>query len=208
DRVAEACRDRQSCAVASRLRQRPAAGREDDGRRLQVAAVGAEAEPARGSLDAENAAARNERRADASELAEQRLEHITRAVRVRKKLAARFLVQAHADLAEEGDRLVDGEGPKHAADDGRPSAPEVALGDGRVRDVAARPAAHEDLGARFPRAVEEHDRRRAVEAAGENGGRETGGAGADHRDVARSRKLECQRPKLTLVQNFVITPTY
>src|SRR5207245_1876506 len=100
-------------------------------------------------------------------------------------------------LTEEGDGLVDWEGPKHAADDGRPSTPEVALGDDRVRDVAARSAADEDLGAGFPRAVEEHDRRRAVEAASENGGRETGGAGADHRDVARSRKLECQSPKLT-----------
>src|SRR5436853_528476 len=117
------CRDRESRAVASGLRQRLAAGREDDGRRVHIAAIGADAEPVPGSLDAEDAAARNERRADASLLAQQRFEHIARAVRVRKQLAVRFLVQAHADLTEEVDGVVDGEGSQHAADDGWTSTP-------------------------------------------------------------------------------------
>jgi hypothetical protein len=50
--VTELAGERESSAVASGLRQRLTARREDDGRRLQIAAISADAEPVRGSLDA------------------------------------------------------------------------------------------------------------------------------------------------------------
>ena len=126
------------------------------------------------------------------------VEHIARAVGVGKQLAAGFFVQADADLAEERDRVADREGAQHAADDRRLAAPEIALGDGGVRDVAARSAADEDLRARRARAVEQHDRARAVEPAREDRGGQAGGAGADDRHVARRGKLEGQGRKLTV----------
>ena len=57
-----------------------------------------------------------------------------------------------ADLAEERDRVGDRKRAQHAADDRRPAAPEIALGDDGVGDVAARAAADEDFapGVRAP----------------------------------------------------------
>ena len=145
-------------------------------------------EPGVRSLDVEHAMTRHERRADGGAFAQERVEHVARAVRVRKQLSAGFLVQADADLAEERDRVADGKGAKHLADDGRPAAPEVALGDDGVGDVAARSAADENLGARFSGAVEEDDRAGRIEATDEDGCRQAGRAGADDGDVAGLRK--------------------
>ena len=51
---------------------------------------------------------------------EQRVEHVTRAIAVGKELAAGFLVQRHAELAEKRDRLGNGNAAGCADDGGRP----------------------------------------------------------------------------------------
>ena len=88
-----------------------------------------------------------------------------------------------ADLAEESDRRIDGERAQDAADDRGPAAPEVALRDDPVGDVAARTAADEDFCAGRARAIENDDRALWIGPAGKNRGGETGGAGADDGDV-------------------------
>ena len=72
---------------------------------------------------------------------------------------------------------------------GRP-APEVALADDRVGDVAPRAAADQDLRARLPRALEQNDAQRRSEPAGEDGSGHPGRAGADDRDIAGRRKTQ------------------
>ena len=69
------------------------------------------------------------------------------------------------------------------ADDARRAAPEIALGDDAVGDVAARAAADEDLRADAARAVEADDAQRGRGARGEDRGREPGRAGADNDEV-------------------------
>ena len=186
--MAEALRHRESGAVAAALRQRLAAGREDDRRGAQIAPIRDDAEASGGSLDVEHTVTRDERRADGVGFTQERVEHVAGAVRVGKQLAAGFLVQCDADLAEEVDRIGHRERAKDAADDRRTPAPEIALGDDGVRHVAARSAADENLGARLSGALEDHDRTRWVEAAKEDGRRKAGGAGADDGDVAGLRR--------------------
>src|SRR5262249_41820162 len=73
-----------------------------------------------------------------------------------------------------------------ASDDRRLAAPEVALRDDGVGDVAAAAAAHEDLGAGPPRRVQYDDLARGRCASREDPGRQTRGAGADDDDVGGS----------------------
>src|SRR5262249_1583693 len=61
------------------------------------------------------------------------------------------------------------------------AAPEIALVDGSVRDVAARTAAHENLRTRLPGAVEHEDPEIGIEPPRENRGGEAGRPGA-HND--------------------------
>src|SRR5712692_101657 len=130
-----------------------------------------------------------ERRATRGRLAQERVEHVARAVGVRKQLAARFLVQPHAEIAKETDRVVDRKGAQHIADDRSRAAPEILIRDDGVGDVAARTAADQNFCAGPPGALEQDDRERAIESAGENGGREAGRAGADDRHVTGWRKV-------------------
>src|SRR2546428_634319 len=117
--------------------------------------------------------------ADARQLAEQRVEHVARSIRVGEQLAVALLVKRDADFAEEGDRLVDGKRAEDAPDDRRSAAPEIAFGDVDVGDVAARSAADQDFCAGFLRAVEDDDGTGRVRSPEEDGGRKAGGAGAD-----------------------------
>jgi hypothetical protein len=98
-------------------------------------------------------------------------------------------VKADPDLAEKGDRVADRKGAQDAANQRRLTATEIPFGDDRVGNVAAGAAADQDLGSRRAGAIEQNDRSRLVVSAGEDRGREAGGAGADNRDVARRGKL-------------------
>src|SRR5207248_4424676 len=113
------------------------------------------------------------------------LEDVSRAIRIRKQLAVCLFVKAHADVAEEGDRLFDGKRTQHGTDDRRSSTPEIAFGDACVGDVTARAATHEYLGARPLRALDQNHRSHGVQAAREDGRRKPGGTGTDDGDVTR-----------------------
>ena len=84
------------------------------------------------------------------------------------------------------DRPLGGKRPQHARDQPRRAAPEVALGHDAVGDVAARAAAHEDLGADVARAVQAAHAERRRRARREDRRREAGRAGTDHDDVSGS----------------------
>src|SRR5204862_3046214 len=91
------------------------------------------------------------------------------------------------------------EAAKDAADDCPPSAPEILFRHDGVRDVAAAAAADENLGAWTSGAIEQDDRRVRVKASSEDCRRETGGAGADDRNVtfARARAQICSLRRAT-----------
>jgi hypothetical protein len=93
-------------------------------------------------------------------------------------------VEADADFAEERHGGTRRKRPEDAAHDRRAPAPEVGVGDPRVRDVAARSAADEDFRAGLSGALEEYDRSAGIGAAREDGGGEAGRAGADDDDVS------------------------
>ena len=198
DRVAQAPGDRE--ARRRRCRSSAATGRRSRGRRRRHAgsprSVTTRKPPLGRFDDRARDGPRRAARRPRSRLAQQRVEHVARAVGVGKQLAAGLLVQRDADLAEERDRLADGERAQHAPDDRGLAAPEIALGDDGVGHVAARSAADEDLRAGRARAVEEDDRTGAIEAAGEDRGGQAGRAGADDGDVARRRELGCQSRSL------------
>ena len=78
-------------------------------------------------LEIDDAVTRQQRRADRRGLAQQSVEHIARAIRVREQFAVRFFVERDANLAEEGRRGVDRESAQHAPDDRGAAAPEVAI---------------------------------------------------------------------------------
>ena len=121
-------------------------------------------------------------------LAEQRGEDVARSVRVGKQLAVAFLVQGDAEIAEERDRFVDAQRAQHLPDDRAAAAPEVVLRHRGVGDVAAGPAAHEDLRPRLARPLEEDDAQRRVQSPREDGSGHPRRAGADDRDIAGRRK--------------------
>ena len=110
--------------------------------------------------------------------AEQGVEHVARLIRVGEHLAAGLLVQGDAEIVEPVDRVSRRERTQDAADDRSASAPEVELVDRAVRDVAARPAADQDLCARLAGAVEQLNAKRRFGATGEDRRGEAGGAGA------------------------------
>ncbi len=60
-----------------------------------------------------------------------------------------------AQLSKERDRIADGKRPEDLADDRFAAAPEIRVGDDRVRDVAATAAADQDLRTRPVRALED-----------------------------------------------------
>ena len=93
-----------------------------------------------------------------------------------------LLVKRHADLAEEGDGLVHAERAQHALHEVAGRAAEVPLRDDGVRDVAARAAAHQDLGPGPLCPLEEQDRLRHAAPCREDGRRQPGGSRPDDRD--------------------------
>ena len=95
--------------------------------------------------------------------------------------------------SQKGDRFADGQGAQDLANDGG-AAPEVAVRDNRIGDVAARAAADENLRAGSFCGVEEGDAQRGGKAACEDRGRQAGRAGADDRHVAgqRGAQSSCQ----------------
>ena len=189
DCVSELSREVEARAVAAGLRERASAGREHDAPRAKVPRGGLEPEVAVGRLDTADAVARAQLDARGRRLAQQRREHVAGAVRIREELAVGFFVKRDADGAEEADRVGDGKAAQDAPDHGPAAAVEVGVGDRGVGDVAPSAAAHEDLGARPLRAVEEDDRSRRIQTAGEDGGRQAGRAGADDRRVIRDGRL-------------------
>jgi hypothetical protein len=186
DGVAGALREFIAGAVAAALRQRAAASGEHDARGAQLAGGGRNLETITSAAcrDVEHACGRGDDCADPARFAEQRVEHVARPVAVGEQLAAGFLVERNADLAEEGDRVANRKRAQHAPHNRRRSAPEVVFADRDVGDVAAATAADQNLRARRACAVEDDDRERGIEAAREDCGREAGGAGADDGDVA------------------------
>src|SRR5581483_3806143 len=131
---------------------------------------------------------RDDRGAESRRLAEERVEHVARSVRVGEEFAVGLFVERHAEVTEELRGAGGRKRPQHATDDGRAAAPEIPFGDDRVGDVAARAAADEDLRAGARGAVGDDERERCVGAAGKDGGGEAGGAGADHGDIAAARR--------------------
>src|SRR5215471_632867 len=113
----------------------------------------------------------------------ERLDDAPRAIRVGKQLPARFLVQRDSQIRKEPYGLGNGKGAQDPADDRRAAAPEVGFRHDDVRHIAASAAAHEDLGARPARRFEEDDARERPCAVREDRRRESGGAGADDREV-------------------------
>ena len=85
---------------------------------------------------------------------EQRIEHRARPIRVRKELAVFFFVQADTQLLEKCRGAFGWKRAQHVAHDARRAAPEIALGDLSIGDVAARAAADQNLGADAACAVE------------------------------------------------------
>src|SRR5437763_7795696 len=194
DRVAEATRDLEPAAVAAGLGQRLAAGGENDRPGAQVAARRRDGKLLVVGDNVDDAPIRAKLAADARQLAEQRVEHVARSIRVGEQLAVALLVKRDADFAEEGDRLVDGKRAEDAPDDRRSAAPEIAFGDVDVGHVAARSAADHDFCAGFLRAVEDDDGTGRVRSPEEDGGREAGGAGADDDYVVPCHST-AKRPK-------------
>src|SRR5215472_12374930 len=145
-------------AVASALRQRTAAGREDDSTGAEVALVGGDAEAALGfgaiSVDGPHAGDGCDRHAGVARRADERVEDVACAVRVGKQLAVLFLVKPHADIAEECDGLVDRQAPEHTSNDRPSTSPEIGVGHAGVRDVAPRSPADQDFRAELSRPVQ------------------------------------------------------
>ena len=186
DRVPEPAGDVEPGAVAAALGERLAPGRQDDGPRVDGSTGGLDAKATALGFDGGHPRAGAQVHAGAIDLGEERLEHVTRALAVGEELPVFLGVQRHADPGEEGDRVADGEAAKDAPDNRAAAAGEVAFRDDLVGDVAARPAADENLGAWPDGAVEEHDRRPRIEPSREDGGCEPRGAGADDDEVGIS----------------------
>jgi len=134
-------------------------------------------------MDARDAMIRHQRNADAREFAKERIQHVARAVRIRKELTVRFNVERNAEILEERNRVVGGEPPQDAPYDCARSAGEVGLGHDGVRDVAARAAADQDLGSGLPRALEDEDGERRCVALGEDRRGKAGGSAADDGNI-------------------------
>jgi hypothetical protein len=182
--VAEPACELEPRAVASRLRQGLPAGRKDHLRRTHGPEWRRDLKAAGRRFNGNDAPAGDENRAAAFNLVQQGVEYITRPVAVGEKLAAGFFVDRDAELAEEPHRLIDGKAAEDAPDDGRPSAPEIAFGDDRVREVAAGAAADEDLRAGLLRAFEQDDGSPGTASPREDCGGETCRAGTDNGDIA------------------------
>ncbi len=181
--VAERARDLVAAAVTAGLGQRSPASSENDPSRDQRTARSVERESLIHPRDGMDASPGSQNRAGVCEPRQQRVQHLPRPVGIWEQFTQGLLVQRHAELPEERDGLGDREPAQHAAYDGALSAPEVGLGDDRIRDVAPAAAADEDLGARPGRAVEQEDVRRRRRPACEDGRCQAGGPGADDRHV-------------------------
>jgi hypothetical protein len=129
----------------------------------------------------------------------QRIEHVAGAMRIGEELAVGFLVQRDAEPGEEGDRVGDGQAAQHLSNDAAPSAPEIAIENRAVGDVAAAAAADEDFRAWLPGAIEHENPEIRARTADEDGGSQPRGAGADHQDVARrGDRIDRQRRQINL----------
>jgi hypothetical protein len=162
---------------------------------VNPAGAGREREAVAGGLDIQDPLTGQKRGASAAGFAKQRVEHVAGAVAVGKELAAGLFVNAHADPAEKFDCLVHRKCAQYATDDGGSPSPEIVFGDDGVGDVAARPAADENFGARLPRTLDQGDRARRILSSREDCSRKAGCAGADDRNVVSGMTFS-QRRKL------------
>ena len=197
DCVAKATGNDEAGAVASALWKRLTAGCEHNGPGVNPAGAGREREAVAAGRDIQHPLTGQKRGAGAAGFAKQCVEHVAGAVAVGKELAAGLFVNAHADPAEKFDRLVHRKCAQYATDDSGSPSPEIVLGDDGVGDVAARPAADENLGARLPRTLDQGDRARGILSSREDCSRKAGCAGADYRNVVCGISFG-QRRKLML----------
>ena len=191
-------------AIASALWKRLTACREHDRSRMKRAGRSRELKAIAGRCDIEDPLTGQQRDADTIGFPKQRVEHLARPIAVRKEFAAGLFVNVDAELTEKCNRLIHRKRPQHATDDRRSPAPEIALGDDGVGEVAARSAADEDLGARLPSAFDQYDRSRPILSSREDRGCEAGCAGADNRNVVCKGSFRQRRqlnPKAGVAMN-------
>ncbi len=190
DGVAEGLGEGVAAAVAAGPGQALATGGQNDAAGVQGAVRGGDREAVVGigAGDIGDAVIGAQLHAGVAHRAEQRLEHGRGLVRDGEQLAGRLALEAHVQIGEERDGLLNGEGAQHAGDDVGRRAEEVGRFDEVVRDVAAPAAGDQDLGTDARRAVDRDDacRLRGVTygAAGGDRGHHARGADADDRDVA------------------------
>src|ERR1051326_5243778 len=161
DRVPERARERVAGAVGAGLRDRAAAGGEDDvlGVHGVIQSRGdGEGSPAgqgilRFALDDTNAKSRPNLHPRLARRAQQRIDHVARAVADREQLPRLLALQRHAELFEERRRARHVERAQHLRD--RVAIPvEVLRAHDVVRHVAAAAAGDQDLRADARRGVE------------------------------------------------------
>ena len=116
---------------------------------------------------------------------QQCIEHRPRSVGIGKQFTVFFFVQADAQLfLEECRGALGWKRAQHIPDDARRAAPEIALGDFPVRDVAARAAADQNLGADATRAVQAAHTQMRRGPGGEDRRRQASGPCTDHHEIA------------------------
>ena len=103
--MTEPTRHLEARTVAARLRQRLSPGCQHEGARIDRSARRLEPEPAVLLGHPMNPCACLEVDTRRMHFAQQRVDHVARAVRVGKQLAVRFLVQWHTDRHKPGNRL-------------------------------------------------------------------------------------------------------
>src|SRR4029453_5249870 len=127
------------------------------------------------------------------QLAQQRLRDVARAVGDGEHLAAGLFLESHAEPLEEIDGFFDWERAQYAPDNGSFAAPEILFGHDGIGDVAPATAADDDFGAWQPRAVEHRNANVPVRASQENRRGQSGGSGADDREIHLSRHSAIMR---------------
>ena len=145
DGVSKLLREAEPCAIAAAFGEGLAASGEHHLSARQRALRCSDEETIVGGLDAEDPVVDQQSAAGVVERAQQRVQHVARAVAVGEELAVGFLVQGNVQLLKESNGIIRGECVKHSFDQGSASAPEVGLGDDPVRHVAASAAADQDL---------------------------------------------------------------
>ena len=159
--------------------------------------VGDDGKPLGGSLDLENAPARSQRHPDAVALPQQRVEDVARAIGVGKQLAVLFLVQADADLAEEGDGVRDRNARStRRMIDARPPQKSRSVTIALVT-LQREPPLTRIFAPGFRAPSSSTTERAGFETPGENRRREAGGAGADDRHVCTTRKIRSRAGRST-----------